>query len=206
MEYSLPTGAFMNSLSSGPKLNVSKNILAGPLAGQYWNHSPGLEYPLTREEGPFPLSGNIGSLIKQEANNNFSNCSSTLPLVSGSPSCTASQAFVPDFFTKYDNCGEECELKYPEAFGDQNFGMIKNESGNYILTNSHGLHAYENVRAATENTGPSSSYGCYEFIPRLSETSGNSCMLNQYPAYQQVGDWMKLPENQDLVNYQFKWN
>lgn len=181
----------MNELYREPTMNVKTNIIAGPNSGDYWNHSPGLEKPLVREEGPFPVQGNIGFLLAAE------NCNSNLPLISGSPNCT--NTFRSDVYTTKNTCGEECNLKYPESFGDQNFGIEKN-----TITNSHSLHAYKNVRASTEGRGPSDVYGCYEWIPRLTPTKDNSCELNQYKAFQTVGDWQKLPENSKIVGYNFK--
>lgn len=193
----------MFSLNSQPQMNSQKNILSGPLNNQYWNHSAGLTAPMTREEGPWPILGNVGSLLKQEVYN-YDNCSTSLPDVGGSPNCTARSAFVPDIYTYNDSCGDNCELKYPEAYGDQSFGMIKDNSGNYILTNSHNLHAYDNIRAITEGKGPVDAYGCMEWIPNLSPTADGSCAMNPPKAYQQVGDWTKLSQNKSLVNYSFK--
>lgn len=193
----------MFSLNSRPQMNSQKNILSGPLPGQYWNHSADLTAPLTREEGPWPILGNVGSLLKQEVTN-YGNCSTALPDIGGSPNCTARSAFVPDIYTSANYCGENCELKYPEAYGDQSFGMIKDDSGNYILTTSHGLHGYDNIRAISEGKGPSSSYGCLEWIPQLSSTSDDSCSMNPPTSYQQVGDWTKLSQNKNIVNYSFR--
>lgn len=179
-------------------MNSRQNIISGPNRGEYWNHSPGLEKPVNREEGPLPIQGNIGSLMKQEANN-FTECSSGLPETSGSPNCTAQSAFVQDLYTQRDTCGENCVLSYPESYGGKDFGLTKSK-----VTNSHGLHAYKNERAAVEGSGPSTEYGCYEWTPRLSKTDGNSCTLNQYPAYQQVGDWAKLKQNSNIVSYNYK--
>lgn len=193
----------MFSLNSRPQLNSQKNILSGPLPGQYWNHSAGLTAPMTREEGPWPIMGNVGSLLRQEVTN-YDNCSMQLPSIGGSPNCTTKSAFEQDLYTSQDTCGAECELKYPEAYGDQSFGMLKDENGNYILTNSHGLHAYTNIRAASEGKGPSSVYGCNEWIPNLSANSDDSCSMDVPRVYQQVGDWTKLKQNQSLVRYSFR--
>ncbi len=193
----------MFSLNSKPQMNSQKNILSGPLNNQYWNHSTGLTAPMTREEGPWPILGNVGSLLKQETTN-YDNCSTSLPNVGGSPNCTAKSAFVPDIYTYSNSCGDNCELKYPEAYGDQSFGMIKDDSGNYILTNAHAIHGYDNIRAISEGKGPSSAYGCAEWIPNLSPTSDGSCAMNPPKVYQQVGDWTKLAQNKNIVNYSFK--
>ena len=72
------------------------------------------------------------------------------------------------------------------------------------LTNIHGLHAYQNVRAAVEGKGPSDEYGCYEWVPNLQKTSGNSCQLNYSPFEQlTVGNWTKLPQAQSIVGYNY---
>lgn len=191
----------MNALNQEPTMNLKQNIISGPRAGEYWNHSPGLQRPLIREEGPFPVQGNIGSLIAQEASGNFNSCGNGLPSVSGSPNCTSMSAFRPDMYTTKDTCGAECVLSYPEAFGGKSFGMDKG-----VITNSHALHAYTNERASTEGRGPSQVYGCYEWIPNLGKTQGNSCIMDPPSAYQQVGDWQKLPEAASIVNYSFKSN
>ena len=92
--------------------NLRQNIIAGPNPQQYWNHSPGIRAPMEREEGPFPVEGNIGELIRQEANNQYKNC--TAPnSIGGSPNCTDS--FIPDYYTSTDTCGGECVLKSPES-------------------------------------------------------------------------------------------
>jgi len=186
---------YSNAVYTGPQLNSQNNIISGPGPGQYWNHSPGLEKPILREEGPFPIQGNIGSLLKQEGSN-YSNCSNGPP-ISGSPNCTG--AFVADMFTQRDACGDNCTLTYPQSFGGKSFGLVDNK-----VTNSHGLHAYKNVRAGTEGKGPSDVYGCYEWEPRLTKTTGNSCTLNQYPEYQQVGAWTDLPQAKSIVDYTYK--
>lgn len=195
---SLPQSMFMNALSSGPQMNSLSNIVSGPNSGDYWNHSSGLEKPDRREEGPFPIQGNIGSLLKQEANQNYAFCSTSIPFIGGSPNCTAASSFKSDIYTSSDTCGSNCELKYPESFGGKNFGLVEDA----LTTNSHGLHAYKNVRASAEGSGPSDVYGCYEWTPRLTQ-KGNSCVLDQYPAYQQVGDWTKLAQN-TMGNYTYK--
>ncbi len=196
----LPQTPYMNALYQGPQMNTKHNIIAGPQPGEYWNHSPGLERPIIREEGPFPVQGNVGSLVASEGRGNFNECGHGLPNISGSPNCTSPSAFKSDMYTRADTCGAECTLSYPEAFGGKSFGM----SGGDVITNAHALHAYKNERAATEGRGPSQTYGCYEWVPKLGKTNGNSCMLDQYPEFQQVGDWQKLSENKGIVNYTFK--
>lgn len=195
---SLPQTLIMNSLSNSPKLNTQQNIISGPNSGDYWNHSPGLQKPILREEGPFPMQGNIGSLINNETNN-FSSCSMMGPHISGSPNCTVNSTFRPDIYTTHNTCGDNCVLKNPEAYGGKDFGMVGDK-----ITNSHALHAYQNIRASTEGTGSSINYGCYEWIPKLDNTKGNSCILNQYNEFQTVGDWQNLPQSSNIINYTYK--
>lgn len=186
-----------NSLDQGPSLNVRKNIISGPRQGDYWFHSKGLEIPEYREEGPFPVQGNIGSLLKQESISNFSNCKSNVS-VGGSPNCTG--AFNADTYTTTNTCGENCNVGVPESYGIQSFGM----DGKDKMTNIHGLHAYQNVRAGIEGKGPSDEYGCYEWVPNLTKTSGNSCQLNYTPFENNtVGDFSKLSNWQNFASYTY---
>jgi hypothetical protein len=185
-----------NALNQGPTLNSRKNIISGPRSGDYWYHSKGLETPSYREEAAWPVQGNIGSLLKQEQNNNYAMCSSNIS-VGGGPNCSG--VFNKDVYTTENTCGDNCVMGAPEAFGIQSFGMTNDK-----LTNIHGLHAYDNVRAGSEGKGPSDDYGCYEFLPALDKTKGNSCQLN-YSTYEAntVADFTKLPQAQSFVNYNY---
>lgn len=181
--------------------NQKSNVIAGPnnypwqKGLMYWSHSPGLEKPLEREEGPLPIQGNIGQLVKDEINN-YAKCTDQYP-ISGSKNCTTD--FTPDLFTLKNTCGSNCVLKAPESFGDKDFGL---EQSKY--TNAHGLHAYQNIRAGSD--GQSNQTGCYEFIPGMKPTSTGTCILAQKPEYQQVGDWTKLKENKNIVSSSFNPN
>jgi len=185
----------MDSLNHPPILNSKRNIISGPNQGDYWYHSSGLETPEYREEGPFPIQGNIGSLLKQEVSN-YAFCSNNNS-VGGGPNCTG--VFNQDVYTTQDTCGENCTLKAPESFGIQSFGMTKDK-----MTNIHGLHAYQNVRAAVEGRGPSSDYGCYEFVPNLKSTDGNSCELN-YSTFENntTADFTRLPQSRSFTKYNY---
>lgn len=186
-----------NALDQGPVLNTRKNIINGPKPGDYWHHSKGLETPIYREEGPFPIQGNIGSLLKQEQNGNYAMCSNNIS-IGGSPNCTG--VFNSDFYTTADTCGENCTLTAPESFGIQSFGMDNKDK----YTNIHGLHAYSNTRASSEGKGPSDQYGCYEWTPGLHKTPGNSCQINYSPYTDRtVGDWSTLPQAQSIVGYKY---
>ena len=168
--------------------NVKRNIIAGPQPHTYWNHSPGIRKPMEREEGPLPILGNIGELVRQEANDQYKSCDSNpKDLISGSPNCTT--AFDPDYYTPTNTCGAECVLKAPESFGDKNFGL----DTNYSQTSIHSIHAYENKRAGAAGQISAKPYGCYEWIPKQSE-QGDQCILEQPGAYQTVGDWSSLPQ------------
>lgn len=186
-----------NSLDQGPTLNTRKNIIAGPKPGDYWYHSKGLETPEYREEGPFPIQGNIGALIKQEGNGNYAMCGNNIS-IGGAPNCTG--VFNSDYYTTSNTCGSNCTVGIPEAFGMQSFGMDNKDK----LTNIHGLHAYQNVRAAVEGRGPSDEYGCYEWVPNLQKTSGNSCQINYTPFEQlTIGDFTKLPNWKNFASYSY---
>jgi hypothetical protein len=179
-------------------LNSRQNIISGPRAGDYWFHSRGLETPEYREEGPFPIQGNIGSLLKQEQLGNYMLCEQHGNSIGGGPNCTG--VFNGDYYTTKNTCGSNCDIRAPELYGIQSFGMINGETS----TNIHGLHAYQNVRAGSEGKGPSSTYGCYEFVPDLQKTNGNSCQLNYTPFESAtVGDWTKLPQAQSIVDYTY---
>jgi hypothetical protein len=194
----LPNYSYVqNALDNNNTLNSRKNIIAGPAPGDYWNHNRGLEKAIYREESSFPIQGNIGSLLKQEGNNNYAMCGSNVS-IGGGPNCTGT--FNSDFYTTSNTCGDNCVLGAPEAFGIQSFGMDKRDN----LTNIHGLHAYQNIRASSEGKGPSDQYGCYEFLPSLKKTSGNSCELN-YGTYESstVGDFTKLPNWKNFANYTY---
>lgn len=176
--------------------NTQKNIIAGPKSSQYWNHSPPNQMPMVREEQPLPIQGNIGMLIKNEALNQYQNCTKDYP-ISGSPNCV--DAFYPDTYTPTNTCGENCKMNAPESFGDKDFGFPE---GSTKYTNSHGIHAYKNIRAGA--AGQSSQSGCYEFIPRTTKSQSGTCLYNPQKVYQTVGDWTKLKETSYLV--QSSWD
>jgi hypothetical protein len=164
---------------------IKQNIIAGPKQGDYWNHSQGLETPEYREEGPFPVQGNIGSLLIQESTN-YNSCSTKDP-ISGGPNCTG--VFNGDIYSRTNTCGDNCKLQAPESFGMQDFGMTSDKT-----TNIHGLHAYENIRAGSEGKGPASVYGCYEFVPNMKKSFDNTCQID-YSTFENntVGNWTVLP-------------
>jgi hypothetical protein len=185
-------------------INSFHNIIAGPNDGDYWNHSGGITAPLTREDGPFPLQGNIGALMKNEAAN-YVGCSvadtDTSPLIGSSPNCTGS--FVPDIYTTTDTCGDNCKLKYPESYGLQDFGF---PSDSPKITNAHQLHLYTNQRALMAGQYPG-SLGSYEWIPNISvDENTNSAYLDPKAVYQQVGNWGKLPQYKNIVYSNFNSN
>ena len=184
--------------------NQKTNIISGPNTKpwekgmMYWTHSTGNETPMEREEGPFPVQGNIGKLVKDEVND-FRSCSlasGRVNEVGGSRNCTTT--FYPDQFTTKDTCGTECILSSPESFGDKNFGF---EDGSNYFTNVHGLHAYKNIRAG--GVGQSSKSGCYESIPGIAKSGTGTCMMSPNPVYEQVGNWTSLPENKSIIAASF---
>lgn len=162
---------FSNSFSNKPVLN---NVINNT------TNVEGLAKPIFKEEGSFPIQGNIGSLIRQEADNNYSKCTSTSS-ISGGPNC--SSAFISDIYTTKDTCGSNCVLKEPELYGMQSFGMKDND----VHTNIHGLHAYKNERAAVEGQKVS-NYGCYEWNPPLNPNK--NCEIDySINEKRTVGNW-----------------
>lgn len=183
-------------------INIKQNVISGPNTKpsnpgmMYWSHSKGDQKPMEREEGPFPIQGNIGSLVKNEINN-YSNCTDQYP-ISGSKNCA--NAFTPDAYTLSNTCGKECDMNAPESFGDKDFGL----SNGINYTNAHGIHAYKNVRAGA--AGQSDQSGCYEFIPNVGSAGNGVCGLKPQAVYQQVGDWTKLKENKSILSSSFNPN
>ena len=169
-------------------INQNNNIIAGPGPREYYNHSPGAQKPMEPEEQPFPIQGNIGSLLVQEGNG-YQYCSNDIK-VSGSPNCIG--VMTPDEFTLQNTCGINCNYKMPEAYGAKDFGM-DNIVDKY--TDAHGIHAYENERAGSE--GQMAMSGCYEFIPGNKQQDG-VCISSPRQEYQQVGYWPDL--NESLIN------
>lgn len=192
-QYSLPNTPLMSALSQSPQMNVNTNIIAGPGPRDYWNHSPGASMPMVKEEGSFPLNGNIGVLMKNEVGN-VNKCGSvdgqSLPNISGSPNCSGQ--FTPDMYTSSNTCVDSCAVTYPESYGGKDFGYPE---GVPKISNSHQIHAMQNTRASVEGQGPANVLGCYEFTPRISVSGqNNTCALNQQQVYSQVGQWNLLPQ------------
>lgn len=191
-----------NSLSDSPNYNVRQNILAGPGARQYWNHSPNLEQALVPEEGPQPLQGNIGAVLSNDPK--YILCQNDLPSVGGSPNCTS--AFVPDIYTVENSCGAQCDLRYPESYGEKSFGFPDDMSWKDKISNAHQVHAYKNLRAAAEGQGPGSQ-GPIEWIPAVGiDESTNTAVMYPNPAYQMVGNWSNLKQYQNLKYANFRKN
>ena len=207
MQSSLPQTLLMNALGQAPSLNVKNNITAGPNPMSYWNHSPGAERPLIREEGPFPVQGNVSSIIADESTNmkycgNITGTDTKLPNIGSSPNCSGS--FVPDVFTPKDTCGENCYIKYPESFGDKDFGFPEKMAWQQKVTNAHQIHAYQNVRAPMPGQGPSvnPALGSYEWIPRVTpDQAANSSILNPEPVYEQVPNFLPYHRNLQAANF-----
>lgn len=198
MKSNTQTYSFIDSsVEYSPIVNARKNIISGPRPKDYWFHSSGQEMPEIREEGPFPIQGNIGSLLKQEAINNYASCSNKTS-IGGAPNCTG--VFDKDIYSESNTCGENCSITGPESYGIQNFG-IKNES----MTNMHGLHSYDNIRAGSEGKGPANIYGCYESIPSLKVGDNGACVTD-YSKYEgnTVGDFTKLESWQKFAGYSYK--
>lgn len=198
MKSNTPTFSFIDSsVEFSPMLNARKNIIAGPGPKDYWNHSPGLSVPDIQENGPLPIQGNIGSLLKQEGLNNYESCSNKTS-IGGGPNCAG--VFDKDIYTSTNTCGDNCSITGPESYGLQNFGF-KND----MMTNTHGLHAYENVRAGTEGKGPAGEYGCYESIPNLKVGNNGAC-ITDYGKFESatVGNFTKLENWQKFAGYSYK--
>jgi hypothetical protein len=203
----LPTAPLMNALNDNPTMNTRSNIIAGPNALSYFNHSPGAEMPEIREEGSFPIYGNISALVAEEAYD-YSLCSPrvdgvVVPDVGGSPSCSGT--FRPDAYTHTNECGANCQNVYPSSLGIQDFGFPEDMPWNEKVTNSHQLHAYENIRGSGPGEGNSSVLGCYEWVPKLSSDSQtNTCYLNPEKIYSPVPNWGNLKQYSNLVHVRYE--
>ena len=183
----LPSYSYLqNALQNTDSINTRKNIISGPKMHQFWNHSPGLQQADLREEASFPVSGNIGALLKQEAINNYASCSMKNP-IGGSPNCT--EAFQDDIYSSNDTCGSGCKINNSSHLGIKDFGTVNGEA-----TNIHGLHAYKNIRAASAGQITTPTYGCYEDVPNLKVDKNGMCVYDYKFSAETVGNWTKLKE------------
>lgn len=182
-----------------PQYNALNNVISGPGNKEYWNHSSGLKRPIYPEEGPFPVQGNIGSLIKNE-NTGFGQCSLEVK-ISGSPNCTT--AFHQDAYTTTNTCGENCIMKYPESFGDKDFGFPQNFNWKQKVTNAHQIHALSNIRAAFP--GQYANLGVYEWIPSFSVNKATDTAILDVDTTS-VGNFLKLPQFSNLMYSTFNAN
>jgi hypothetical protein len=204
----LPTSKLMNMISDGPTMNVRHNIIAGPNARSYFNHSPGAEMPEIREESSFPVQGNIGSLIAEEGYDQYAMCSPlvdgvTIPNIGSSPNCSGT--FRPDAYTLTNECGANCVLKAPESFGGVDFGYVENMNWTDKVTNAHQLHTYENVRATAEGKGSCDVFTPVEFIPRVScDPKTKTSYLNPEPIYSPVPNFGKLKQYSNLFHVRYE--
>lgn len=196
-ENSVPSALYMNVLAQAPSLNTRTNIISGPGPRDYWFHSPGSEVPLVNEEGPFPIQGNIGSVLKHETND-FSNCGTNdSPDIGSGPNCTT--GFVPDIYSVKDTCGSSCVLKYPESYGLKDFGFTEDQ---VKVSNAHQLHTYSNIRAGAP--GQMSNNGCIEHVPNVVQnTEKGTCEMLNNPEYDQVGAWNRLPMYNSLQSVKY---
>lgn len=169
------------------------NIISGPGPRDYFYHSPGALTPLVPEEGPFPVQGNIGQMLTNEAKE-YKYCDGEQ--IGGGPNCTG--YFIPDAFTTENTCGKECKLGMPELIGMQNFGYSNGDYSN----NSHSLHTYQLLRAGSP--GKQSTTGCIEWIPNVSSNNVGSCELNARPEYRTTGQWNMLPQYSNLQTVKYK--
>ena len=185
--------------------NNNQYIIAGPNKNDHWNHSPGLKQALTVEQGSWPVQGNIGGLLAQEPL--YSNCISNIlqaPPINSSPNC--SNVFTPDIYTKTDTCGDQCINKYPESYGFQDFGFPEGMAWQDKVTNASSLHTYKNQRAVMPGQGPADALGVAEWIPRIGvDDDKNSGFMDPNPNYQQVGNFLKLPQYKNLSKVQWKF-
>jgi hypothetical protein len=180
----------MNALAQAPSLNTRTNIIAGPGPRDYFFHSPGAQIPMINEEGPFPVQGNVGSIIKQEATD-FSVCGAG-PSIGSSPNCTG--AFVADAYTVKDTCGASCLLKNPESYGEKDFGF---QDGSAKISDAHQVHAFSNLRAGAP--GQMSETGCVDWVPNVvANPQTGTCELLNDQVYDQVGAWNRLPMYKNL--------
>ncbi len=182
-----------------PLLNNTQYIIAGPGPRDYYNHSPGTMKPLIQENGPFPMLGNIGSVLANDPL--YKDCtmdSNIAPNISSSPNCTV--AFKPDMYTKNNTCGAECTMKYPESYGLKDFGFPTDSTWNTKVTNAGSLHAFDNLRAAGPGQGPG-TLGSLEWLPNTSiRGSGytSTGFMDPNPAYEQVNNFLDIPGYENL--------
>jgi hypothetical protein len=205
-ETGLPMSKLEDVLGQAPTLNSRNNIIAGPEFMDYWNHTPGFEKALIKSEAAFPMQGAIGNLVANQGND-FKSCGTSsngqaIPDIGSSPNCSGS--FKPDMYQLKDTCGEECFLKYPQSFGDKSFGFDPKAPWQSKVSDSHQIHAYKNMRAAMPGQGPS-SVGPYEWLPRASKNPPtNSIVMNPEPVYDQVGNFLNLPQYSNLRYANFR--
>ncbi len=190
------------NMDNSEQINTKQFIIAGPNKRDYFFHNPGLTQALQQEESSFPVQGNIGSLMVQDPN--YSNCINDImfaPPINSSPNC--SNAFTPDLYTKVDTCGDECLVKYPESYGLKDFGFPEGTKWQDKITNASSIHAYKNQRAVMPGQGSGSMMGAAEWIPRIGISDQDTGFLDPNPAYEQVGNFLKLPQYKNLS--QVKW-
>lgn len=145
-----------------------------------------LEQPLYKEEGPWPVMGNIGSLLRQEQpNGNLAMCGNNTS-INGGPNCTS--AFNRDVYTKSDTCGSNCVVKEPESYGGSSFGLIDG-----ARSSSYALNPLSNVRVGQPGVS-NPKYGCMDWYPRLNNTD-NCLPINDAYESSSVADWTKLPQS-----------
>lgn len=175
----------------------------------YYQHSPGEEQPLVREEGPLPIQGNVGSIIGRSSNGLNEGPRGEGITVGGGGNLTAKK-------------NPHLMVTAPELYGSSSFGLVgsfdyegKSTLGNGMKSSSgspdkailrtqqpqaHEIAGY-NWRVAPAGQGPSkpgvnhptpNNTPCNAWIPAQSPNDCGTCSLNydiRKSAYQQVGNW-----------------
>lgn len=186
---------------SYPLLNNQQYIIAGPGSRDYFNHSPGFKQALTQPGGSLGVVGNIGSLLTNDPY--YKDCTTDLnvaPNITSSPNCTV--AFKPDVYTTQNTCGDQCITKYPESYGQKDFGFPENFKWQDKFTNSYSLHSYQNQRASHVGNGPAEPLGALEFIPRngiFGTGFSSTGFMDPQKEYQQVGNFLELDQFKNLA-------
>jgi len=175
----------------------------------YYQHSPGAEQPLIREEGPLPIQGNVGSIIGRSVNGLNKGPMGEGITVGGGGNLSAKKNL-------------KMMVTAPELYGSSSFGLVgsfdyEDKSGLGDGTrSSSGLpasnvlrkqqpQAHEiagfNWRVAPAGQGPSkpgvnkptpNNTPCNAWIPAQNPNNCGTCSLDydiRKSAYQQVGNW-----------------
>jgi len=204
IEYPVSQDAKTAALSKRQRLIQNTGGVFNP----YYQHSPGAEQPLIREEGPLPIQGNIGSVIGRSTNGLNKGPMGEGITVGGGGNLSAINSHLM--------------VTAPELYGSSSFGLVgsfdfegKSSLGNGMKSSSrkpnkqvlrtqqpqaHEIAGY-NWRVAAAGQGPSkpgvnrptpNNTPCNAWIPAQNPNNCGTCSLDydiRKSAYQQVGNW-----------------